>query len=184
MGPKRKSDEPSEATADDVKEEQSSVVGSLATSIINPFNSKTVLALTMVCKTIGVECKKDLDSARKDEDLQYYLECMKIYQDPFFDTYYSHERPKKIASSYRDQLARFARAKNNMLGIVNDNKKLEIERHKLHQQLGREPDFDELGDMFISDMTQLEHDTKNYALHVCVSPSDNYTIKHLVALGF
>jgi hypothetical protein len=34
----------------------------------------------MVCNTIGVECKKDLDNAKKDEDLQYYLECMKPYQ--------------------------------------------------------------------------------------------------------
>jgi hypothetical protein len=88
--------EPSAPIAEPVKLYTGSVVGSLGTKScrsmehakqhkklkrpINPFNSKTIAALTMVCNTIGVECKKDLDNALKDEDLQYYLECVKAWQ--------------------------------------------------------------------------------------------------------
>ena len=48
---------------------------------INPFNSKTIEALTMVCNVIGTACKIDLNNTKQDEELQYYLECMKVYQE-------------------------------------------------------------------------------------------------------
>ncbi len=55
----------------------------------------------MVCKVIGVSCKQDLINACEDEELQYYLECVKVFTR--MDTISIFELVLKVDEEYRSK---------------------------------------------------------------------------------